>query len=148
LLRLADDPAAAKVGCDPREQVGTSQQLERRSPLGFCDHDGRRFHFQCRTQRLLLQRLTLQQHPAEIGLDQLFLHPQLIGRLRDKASACPRGIQVERVHVHQLTLRDQQVDLQSLQAQVLLEPPHAVAPLTQGKQMLVLGPEHLARRRR
>ena len=105
IAALADDPAAAKVSGDPRQQVRAFQQLERRFPLGLTDHDGDRFHFQCsRADACSCSASHCNSTRPRSALIELFLHAQLVGRLRDKATARPRGIQVERVHVHQLAL--------------------------------------------
>jgi hypothetical protein len=95
---LADHARALEVGQDAIEELGVEQELERRGALRPGDRRRRRLLRRGRRRdRLLLELLELDEHAAEIALDDLGLEPELVARLLDEERPRPRAVEVERV---------------------------------------------------
>ena len=68
---------------------------------------------------LLLQLLELQEHLAQVPLEHVLLHLQLLGGLLEEGAALPGGVEVEGVDVEALACGDEQVHAELLEAEVL-----------------------------
>ena len=79
----------------------------------------------------VLQFLQLQQHPPEVFLDGLFFHAQFDGGLCGELPAMSGDVEVERIDIHALFRRCQDVELHLVESQILRQSANAVAPMPQ-----------------
>ena len=75
----------------------------------------------------VLQGFQLQEHAAQVGFDDLFRQLQFDRCLRAVTRTRTGGVEVERVHVKRIAVRDQQVYFEGVGGEVLGETAHAVA---------------------
>ena len=87
---------------------------------------------------LVLQFFQLQQHTAQVLLDDLFLDATVPSRLDDERPAVLGRVKVEGVHEHARAVADQDVDFEQVEGQVLAPATHAIAPVAEGQLDFVL----------
>jgi len=78
-----------------------------------------------------LSQFQIQEHAAQILFERGFFHIEFRGRLFEERTSQSRGVEIQRVDVHQVAARDQQVDFQSLTAELFLQAPHAPMPIVE-----------------
>ena len=122
-----------------------AEKLNAMVVLGVLNSRMKDFRFQLPRHALadecVLPQFQIQQHVAQVLLERGFLHVEFGGRLLEKRAAQPSGVQIEYVDVHQLTARHQQVDFQSLAAELFFQAPHPPVPIVErvGELRLVFG---------